>query len=117
MDEPVSLKIGPNGDLFYADITGAIYRIQYFGGNQPPIARISATPSNGAAPLTVDFDGTDLSDADGDPISYTWDPRRRRPVRRLDLGHAQLHLQRDRQLHRAAARHRRPGRIRQHLDA
>jgi PKD repeat protein len=73
VEEPVSLKIGPNGDLFYADITGTIYRIQYFGGNQPPIAKIKATPSNGAAPLTVNFDGTDSADADGDPISYTWD--------------------------------------------
>jgi PKD repeat protein len=70
---PVSLKIGPNGDLFYADISGSIYRVQYFGGNQPPVARIQANPSNGAAPLTVNFDGSDSSDADGDPISYSWD--------------------------------------------
>ncbi|MFL5804453.1 MAG: PKD domain-containing protein, partial [Roseiflexaceae bacterium] len=70
---PVSLKVGPDGDLFYADISGTIFRVQYFGGNQPPVANIQADRTSGALPLTVHFDGRDSSDADGDPLTYAWD--------------------------------------------
>ena len=74
---PVDLQVGPGGDLFYADMEGgAIRRIQYAGsGNQPPTAVIKASPTNGAAPLTVNFDGTASSDPDaGDGIAaYSWD--------------------------------------------
>ncbi|HEX5689401.1 MAG TPA: PQQ-dependent sugar dehydrogenase, partial [Roseiflexaceae bacterium] len=70
---PVSLKIGPGGDLFYVDITGTIYRVRYFNGNQPPVAGLQANRSSGMAPLTVDFDGNSSSDPDGDTLSYAWD--------------------------------------------
>ena len=74
---PVDLEIGPGGDLFYADMEGnAIRRIQYVGsGNQPPVAVITANPTSGAAPLTVNFSGTGSSDPDpGDGITaYSWD--------------------------------------------
>jgi PKD repeat protein len=70
---PVSLKIGPGGDLFYADITGTIYRVRYFSGNQPPIAAIQASPASGTAPLAVIFDGLGSSDPDGDALTYAWD--------------------------------------------
>jgi PKD repeat protein len=70
---PVSLRVGPNGDLFYADLTGTIYRVSYFAGNQPPIASAQASPTSGGVPLTVAFDGSQSSDPDGDAISYAWD--------------------------------------------
>jgi glucose/arabinose dehydrogenase/PKD repeat protein len=71
---PVDLEIGPNGDLFYADLNGGTIRhIQYAAANQPPIARATASPTSGPAPLTVNFDGTTSSDADGDALSYAWD--------------------------------------------
>ncbi len=70
---PLTLRIGPDGDLFYADFGGKIYRIQYFQGNQPPIAAAQASPGSGAAPLNVTFDGTASHDPDGDPLSYAWD--------------------------------------------
>jgi glucose/arabinose dehydrogenase len=73
VNNPVSLKIGPNGDLFYADISGTIYRVRYFAGNQPPIAVLQASPISGAPPLAVDFDGAGSSDPDGDPLTYAWD--------------------------------------------
>ena len=39
-----------------------VRRIQYFSANQPPTAVATATPTSGAAPLTVAFDGTGSSD-------------------------------------------------------
>jgi PKD repeat protein len=42
------------------------------GGNLLPVAAISATPSSGAAPLTVSFDATTSSDPDGTVVSWAW---------------------------------------------
>jgi glucose/arabinose dehydrogenase len=73
---PVDLKTGPGGDLFYVDLTGGtIRRISFQGANTPPTAVIQATPTSGAAPLTVSFDGRASSDPDpGDGIAaYSWD--------------------------------------------
>lgn len=41
--------------------------------NSPPLAAISATPAAGVAPLDVSFSAADSRDADGDPLSYSWD--------------------------------------------
>jgi len=71
---PVDLKIGPGGDLFYVDMEdGTIHRIIYTVGNQPPTARISATPTAGNAPLTVSFDGSGSTDPEVRPLKYSWD--------------------------------------------
>ena len=40
--------------------------------NQAPVARATATPSSGTAPLRVQFDGSASSDADGTVASYAW---------------------------------------------
>ena len=71
--QPVDLQIGPGGDLFYVDLGGTIRRIRYFNQNQPPIAVATGNPTNGAAPLTVAFNGTGSSDPDGDALTYAWD--------------------------------------------
>ncbi len=73
---PVQLLIGPGGDLFYVALgSGQLRRISYSdGSNRPPTAVATADPSSGAAPLTVQFDGTNSSDPDvGDTLIYTWD--------------------------------------------
>jgi PKD repeat protein len=40
--------------------------------NQPPVARATATPTSGAAPLSVAFDGTTSSDPDGSLVGLAW---------------------------------------------
>jgi PKD repeat protein len=40
--------------------------------NVAPVARLTAVPSSGNAPLTVAFDGSASTDADGTIASYTW---------------------------------------------
>jgi len=76
--QPVYLTMGPDGDLWYVNLGGSLRRIVYAGGgevNRPPTAAVSAAPTEGAAPLTVRFDGGGSSDPDsGDAIaSYDWD--------------------------------------------
>jgi PKD repeat protein len=41
-------------------------------GNQPPVAVMSATPTTGVAPLTVNFDGSGSTDPDGAVVSWQW---------------------------------------------
>lgn len=69
---PVDLEVGPGGDLFYADlIDGQIRRIQAVGPNAIAAA---TSPTTGATPLTVQFDGTQSTDPDPSAtLSYAWD--------------------------------------------
>jgi PKD domain len=70
---PVDLQIGPAGDLFYVDFTGGnVHRVKYAGG-QPPYAVINGSPTAGAPPLTVAFDGSGSTDPDGTTLLYSWD--------------------------------------------
>lgn len=72
---PVNLETGPDGDLFYVDFDGGtIRRITFTSANQPPVARVTAAPTTGSAPLTVTFDGSGSSDPDsGDTLRFAWD--------------------------------------------
>ncbi|BDX06591.1 cellulose binding domain-containing protein [Planctobacterium marinum] len=40
--------------------------------NTPPVAIVSVSETSGNAPLTVNFSGSDSSDADNDPITFNW---------------------------------------------
>ena len=51
-----------------------IRRISYVGsGNRSPEAVADGAPRAGSIPLTVQFSGEGSSDADDDPLTYTWD--------------------------------------------
>ena len=50
-----------------------LFVIPAANNNQPPVAAINATPTSGLAPLTVSFNGSSSSDADGTIASYSWD--------------------------------------------
>lgn len=71
---PVDLVVGPDSDLYYVDFGGGtIRRIRATGGNAPPTAAISAVPTSGPAPLTVQFSGAGSSDPEGTALAYAWD--------------------------------------------
>ncbi|WP_165495265.1 PQQ-dependent sugar dehydrogenase [Actinomadura roseirufa] len=71
----VELQAGPNGDIFGVDVLGGrIVRFVYNGVNNPPVAALKSDVTSGPAPLTVKFDASTSSDADGDvPLQYAWD--------------------------------------------
>ena len=82
-ETPVDLLTGPGGDLYYVDYgldadgvaegEAGIHRIVYSGSNGIPTARITASPSSGAAPLNVNLSGATSTDPDGDVLTYRWD--------------------------------------------
>ncbi len=73
-DGPVDFETGPDGDIYYLAINaGALRHIRFVGGNRPPVAAASGTPTAGLAPLTVNFSSAGSSDPDGQAITYDWD--------------------------------------------
>ncbi|NUW34614.1 ThuA domain-containing protein [Nonomuraea sp. SMC257] len=79
---PHDMKFGPDGAMYllewgsgWADSQsgGGIYRIEYVAGNRSPVAKATATPDSGKAPLTVAFSSAGSSDPEGSAITYAWD--------------------------------------------
>ncbi len=74
----VHLTFGPHGAtqaLYYTTYAGGgqVRRVAYTGvTNRPPTADIAASPTSGAAPLAVSFNGSGSSDPDGDALTYIW---------------------------------------------
>lgn len=71
----VQLLQGPDDNLYQLNIyPGALYRIAASGGNRAPTAVLTATPSSGYSPLTVQFSSAGSSDPDpGTTLTYNWD--------------------------------------------
>jgi PKD repeat protein/glucose/arabinose dehydrogenase len=82
-DAPMDMRWGPDGDFylmsygdgfFRANPDALLVKFSYVKGTRAPIARLAATPTNGIAPLTVNFSSEGSNDPDpGDSISYAWD--------------------------------------------
>ena len=72
---PSDIRFGPDGALYYASQNASsVKRIAYVGGaNRQPVARATASPDAGLAPLAVRLDGTASYDPDQDALTYSWD--------------------------------------------
>jgi cytochrome c len=82
-DNPMAMEFGPDGALYVLEYGDGFFletpeaqlaRIDYVGGgNRSPVPRISAEPTNGPTPLTVDFSSAGTGDPDGDRLRFRWD--------------------------------------------
>jgi len=57
---------------YWSSLGTRLYKIKY-GGNQPPIVKISADKIYGPSTLSVNFTGSNSSDPEGAAITYMWD--------------------------------------------
>jgi glucose/arabinose dehydrogenase len=82
MDNPMDMEFGPDGALYVLEYGDGYFsenpeaqlaRIDYVRGNRSPLPKITATPTSGAAPLTVTFSSAGTTDPDGDSLRYAWD--------------------------------------------
>ena len=70
----VNLVSGPGGDIFYPGLDDdRLHRITYTSGNLSPTAEAQGNPTSGPSPLTVNFNGSGLSDPEGQTLAYAWD--------------------------------------------
>uniref|UniRef100_UPI00036D779F RICIN domain-containing protein n=1 Tax=Catelliglobosispora koreensis TaxID=129052 RepID=UPI00036D779F len=81
--KPMAMRFGPDGSLYLLEwgsqfgggnSDSGLYRIDYVKGGRAPVAKASATPTNGPAPLTVSFSSNGSYDPDpGNTITFAWD--------------------------------------------
>ncbi|WP_143229748.1 ThuA domain-containing protein [Actinophytocola xanthii] len=78
---PMDMKFGPDGALYVVEWGGGygrdnpdsgVYRIDYTRGDRRPVARATASPTSGAAPLQVRFSGAASADPEGEQVRYSW---------------------------------------------
>jgi glucose/arabinose dehydrogenase/regulation of enolase protein 1 (concanavalin A-like superfamily) len=71
---PVQLSQAPDGSMWQLNIfPGELYRWTASGGNQAPVAKVAASPTDGLAPLDVSFSSAGSHDPEGAPLTYAWD--------------------------------------------
>ncbi len=73
---PSDVKFGPDGMLYWISVLdGTLNRIAYPSGtvNNAPVAVANGTPLSGVTPLTVAFSAASSTDAENDPLTYSWD--------------------------------------------
>jgi cytochrome c len=81
-DHPMDVEMGADGSLYVLEYgtywnaknpNARLSRITYHPGNRPPVARIVASRTVGAAPLTVELSADSSFDRDpGDSVRYSW---------------------------------------------
>lgn len=82
-DNPMDMKWGPDGNFYLLTYGDGFFRpnpdammvkFSYVKGQRAPIVQMAATPTDGQAPLTVNFSSEGTRDPDpGDSIRYEWD--------------------------------------------
>jgi cytochrome c len=84
LDNGMDLEFGNDGSLYTLEYGDGFFsenpdaqlaRIDFIGpgGNHAPRVKVSASPTNGLAPLTVQFSSAGTTDPDGDDLRYAWD--------------------------------------------
>ncbi len=77
----IDIQFSPDGDLYVLEYGSAwfrgndnayIKRVQYNGGNRPPVVQASADKVAGALPLTVQLNSAGTIDYDKDKLTYEW---------------------------------------------
>jgi PKD repeat protein/type 1 glutamine amidotransferase len=81
-DTPMDMEFAEDGTyylltygdgFFRANPDAKLVRFEYVKGTKRPNAVASATPTSGAAPLTVHFSSAGSSDPEGQSITFAWD--------------------------------------------
>jgi cytochrome c len=82
-DNPMEMEFGPDGSLYVLEYGDGFFRpnpdaqlsvIRYVKGTRSPVAVMEATPTSGAAPLTVQFDSAGTHEPDpGETFGIAWD--------------------------------------------
>ncbi|WUQ37124.1 ThuA domain-containing protein [Streptomyces sp. NBC_00234] len=81
-NKPMDMTFGPDGSLYVLEWGSSfgggnndsgLYRIDYAQGQRIPVAKATASATDGPVPLSVDFSSRGSSDPDGDSLSYAWD--------------------------------------------
>src|SRR5688500_15788861 len=81
-DHPMDVEMGPDGSLYVLEYgtywnaknpNARLSRITYHPGNRPPVARLLASRTVGAAPLTLELSADSSFDRDpGGSVRFTW---------------------------------------------
>jgi len=70
----VSVNENPlDGSLVVVDLGNSTVKKINYGGNQPPVVKLSSNKTYGPAPLAVNFTGNTSFDPEGGAITYSWD--------------------------------------------
>ncbi len=79
---PMDMDFGPDGALYVIEwgsgfngdnADSGVYRIDYISGEKAPIAKATGTPTNGLAPLAVQFSSAGSNDPENTTLTYAWD--------------------------------------------
>ena len=78
---PMDMLFGPDGSLYIIEYgrkwfsrnsDARLLKIQYNGGNRPPVPAVEVVAGIGAAPFLLRADASKSVDYDGDPLSVSW---------------------------------------------
>jgi PKD repeat protein/glucose/arabinose dehydrogenase len=79
---PGDMEFGPDGSLYVLEYGSGFFngspdtklvRIDYAANGRAPEVEVTADPTEGDAPLTVQFDSSGTTDPDGDVLTWSWD--------------------------------------------